>query len=182
MMRLAVIVAAALSSGCLVVSLQPAYDDASITFDDALLGRWTNVEDRTTVVIDRAEWRSYKIVYADRSATFTFHGNLTAIGSASFLDLTQARGSDPGPYLVPVHGIYRVTVKGETLTAWALDYGWYSRAMAARGGSGLSLSLDDRRNVTIASPTDALRAWLARAPDEAFATPATYTRGSAGER
>ena len=42
---LAVVAAACLSSGCLVISLQPAYDDRSLTFDEALLGEWENAED-----------------------------------------------------------------------------------------------------------------------------------------
>ena len=180
MIRCCVLVAAAaLSSGCLVVSLQPAYEDKSILFDEALVGKWTNVEDRTTAMIERGEWRSYKIVFTGGSTVFTFQGNLTAIGTATFLDLTQSRGSEPGPYLVPVHGIYRVVLKDDTLTATALDYGWYTRAMNAHTLGSLTASFDDRRNVAIASSTDTLRAWLAKAPDDAFAAPATYTRASA---
>ncbi len=161
-MRCSVLLAVtALSSGCLVVSLQPAYDDKSIAFDEALIGKWTNVQDRTTVAIERSEWRSYKIVFTSGSTAFTFQGNLTAIGDATFIDLTQSRGSDPGPYLVPVHGIYRVIVKDDTLTTAALDYGWYTRAMNARTLVGLTAALDDRRNVALAS-SDRGRSSVAR--------------------
>jgi hypothetical protein len=181
--RLAGVMAAAiLSSGCLVVSLQPVYDEQSITFDEGLLGTWTNTEDRTTAVIDRAEWRSYRVVFTDRSSTFTFHANLTTIGPTMFLDLTQSRGTDPGPYLVPVHGIYRVSLTADTLTAAALDYNWYSRAANARTPGSLMASFDDRRNVAISSPTESLRAYLATAPADAFGAAATYKRGSAQER
>jgi hypothetical protein len=168
-----------LSSGCLVVSLQPAYDDTSIVFDEALVGKWTNVQDRTSAEIERSEWRSYKIIFTDRFTTLTLHGNLTAIGAASFLDVTQARGTDPGPYLVPVHGIYRIAVKNDTLTATALDYGWFTRAMSAHTLGNLTTALDDRRNVAIVSPTDLLRTWLANVSDDAFGAVATYTRASA---
>ncbi len=112
---MAVATAALLSSGCIVVSLQPAYDDESIAFEERLIGHWENAEDRTSVTIDRAEWRAYKIVYTERSTTLAFHGNLTRIGEALFLDLTQVRGIDEGPYLVPVHGIYRIELNGDTL-------------------------------------------------------------------
>ena len=98
-----------------------------------------------------------------------------------FLDLTQSRGTDPGPYLVPVHGIYRVSLTADTLTAAALDYNWYSRAVNART-PGLMASFDDRRNVAISSPTDIARAYLATAPADAFGATATYRRGSAQER
>ena len=75
--------------------------------------------------------------------------------------------------------MYRVVLKDDTLITAALDYGWYVRAMNAHALAGLSAAFDDRRNVAIASSTDAVRGWLAKAPDEAFATPATYTRASA---
>lgn len=172
---LAVLVAA-LSSGCLVVSLQPAYDDESIVFDEGLVGRWEDAEDRTAATIDRAEWRSYKIAYTDHSATTRFDGNLTKIGASLFLDLTEARGVDAGPYLVPVHGVYRIERTGETLSASALDYEWFTHAMALKKVGRLTVAIDGRRNVAIAASTNELRAWLAHAPDEAFGAPMTFTR------
>jgi len=116
----ALVVIAVATQACLVVSLQPAYDAASVAFDDPLLGRWQNAADQTSATVERAEWRAYKIAYTDRFATLTFHANLTRIGPASFLDLTQVRGSDEGPYLIPVHGVLRVNADAETLTVEAL--------------------------------------------------------------
>jgi hypothetical protein len=172
----ALIVAAACSNACLVVSLQPAYDDESIVFEERLIGSWENVDDGTAATIDRGEWRSYKIVYTDRSARTTFQGNLTKIGDWLVLDLTQSRGLDAGPYLVPVHGIYRIRLTGDMLSASAPDYGWFTRAMAARKLGRLALALDSRRNITIAAPTSELRAWLSHAPDEAFTAAMIFTR------
>lgn len=173
----AAILAATLSCGCLVVSLQPAYDDESIAFDEALVGRWENADDRTSVTIERAEWRSYKLTYTDRTATWILHGNLTRVDAALYLDVTQPRGSDPGPYLVPVHGIYRVAVEGDTLTARALDYEWFNAAMTAKTLGRLAAAMDDRRNVALTAHTDDLRTWLANAPDGAFSPAVTYRRG-----
>jgi len=168
--------AAILSCGCLVVSLQPAYDDQSIAFEDALVGRWENADDRASVAIERAEWRSYKLTYTDRSATYLLHGNLTSIDGVLYLDVTQPRGSDPGPYLIPVHGIYRITVEADVLTAAPLDPAWFTNAVKTKALGRLGAAIDDRRNVAIVSPTDELRAWLAKAPDEAFGVAATYRR------
>jgi hypothetical protein len=165
-----------LSTGCLVTSLQPAYDDRTIVYEDALVGRWENTDDRTTVVIEQAEWRSYRLTYTDRSATYILHGNLTTVGAALYLDVTPPRGSDPGPYLQPTHGIYRISLNGDTLTAAALDYNWFTNALNARTLGRIAAALDDRRNVTIVSPTEDLRAWLARAPDDAFAVAVTFRR------
>lgn len=170
------LLAAFASGGCLVLSLQPAYDDESIAFDEALVGQWTNAEDGTEAAIERGEWRSYKVTYIDRFATRMFQGNLTKIGTAAVLDLTEMRGADPGPYLVPVHGIFRVEVSGDTLRSTPLDYAWFTRAMAQKTIGRLAVALDDRRNVIVASTTSELRRWLARPPDEAFAPAMTFKR------
>jgi hypothetical protein len=178
--RLAVMMAvAAASSGCFVVTLSPAYDDPSIVFDDALVGRWDNAEDRTSVVIDRAEWRSYKVTYTDRSTTYVFQGNLTTIGAEQFLDLTRSRGSDAGPLLMQVHAVYRVMRAADTLTAAAIDYGWVTRAMDEKRLGRLPAAMDDRRNAVIAARTEDLRAWLAKAPPDAFAAVMTFKRTDA---
>lgn len=172
----ALLLASVLSSGCLVLSLQPAYDAASVAFDEALVGQWENTDDHTSATIEQAQWRSYKITYTDRFATRMFQGNLTKIGAASSLDLTEIRGSDFGPYLVPVHGLFRVTLSGDTLTAADLDYGWFTRAMKQKTIGRLTAAIDDRRNVVIVSTTNELRQWLQRAPAGAFGAAMTFTR------
>ncbi len=173
----AIALAAALaSSGCLVVSLQPAYDTASVVFDEGLVGRWENAADQTSAVIEAAQWRAYKIAYTDRFTTLTFHANLTKAGASTFLDLTQVRGAYEGPYLVPVHGVVRIAVAGETLTVTPLDYNWFMQARSGSSLRGLGTALDDRRNVVVSSSTLDLRRWLARAPAAAFGDPITFTR------
>jgi len=173
---IALLAGALTSSGCLVVTLQPAYDDQSLVFDETLLGQWENVEDGTRATLDRGEWRSYKVTYVDRSTTRVFQGNLTKIGSSTFLDLTEMRGADPGPYLVPVHGLARVTIAADTLTAALLDYDRFMRAMSRKTLGRLSAAVDDRRNAVITAPTAEIRRWLAQPPADAFAAPATFTR------
>ena len=168
--------AAAISSGCLVLALQPAYDAESVAFDETLVGQWENGDDGSKAVVERGEWRSYKISYTDRFATRTFQSNVTKIGAALFLDLTELRGVDPGPYLVPVHGVFRIAVGGDTLTAAALDYAWFMRAMPQKTLATLALAVDDRRNIVMTAPTSDIRRWLARAPDDAFSAPMTFTR------
>ena len=172
----ALVTAAVASGGCLVLSLQPAYDAQSVGFDEALLGIWVNAEDKTQATIERGEWRSYKVTYKDRFATHTLQGNLTSIGSATFLDLTEPRGTDAGPCLIPAHAILRIELKGDTLSASLLDYGWLSRAMDQKATGRLVAAFDDRRNAVIASATAELRVWLDRVPEEAVSAPMTFTR------
>jgi len=172
----ALVVLASASSACLVTTLHPAYDDGSRIFDERLIGQWENGEDRTSATIERAEWRSYKVTYIDRSTTTTFHGNLTRVGEALFLDLTQSHGVDAGPYLLPVHGVYRIAFSGDALSVAGLDYVWFSRTLTAKKLARLAATLDGRRNVLLAATTGELRAWLAQAPDEAFAAAMTFSR------
>jgi hypothetical protein len=172
----ALLLAATVSSGCLVLALQPAYDSESVVFDEALLGQWENPDDGAKAAIERGEWRSYKVTYTDRFSTRTFQSNLTKIGATTFLDLTEMRGVDPGPYLVPVHGVFRITVSGDTLTASPLDYAWFMHATTQKTLRGLAVAVDDRRNIVMTAPTSEIRRWLARAPDEAFSAPMTFAR------
>jgi len=176
MLRAVVLLSALASSGCLVVALQPAYDNASVVFDEALIGTWVNPEDETSATIERGEWRSYKVAYTDRFSTRTFHGNLTKIGAATWLDLTEVRGADAGPFLLPVHGVFRVSAAGDALSVAPLDYGWFTRAIDQKSTGRLIATLDDRRNVVIASSTAELRRWLGSAPPEAVSTSTTYRR------
>ena len=172
----AMLMAALASSGCLVVALQPAYDDQSLVFDEALLGQWENSEDGDRATIERGEWRSYKITFGGRMATRSFQGNLTKIATTTILDVTEMRGADPGPYLEPVHGLVRVSIEHDTMTAALLDYDWFMRAMARRSLGPIAAAIDDRRNAVITSSTSDMRRWLMRAPPEAFQAPATFVR------
>jgi hypothetical protein len=164
------------SSACLVVSLQPMYDDSSVVFEEALIGRWENPDDQISATVERGDWKSYKISYTDRSSTRTLNGNLTNVEGVLFLDLTEMRGADPGPYLIPVHGVFRVSLDGDTLAAAPLDYGWFTRAVAQKTGGRLNLALDDRRNVVMTSPTEELRRWFTRPPQPVFGPAMTFTR------
>jgi hypothetical protein len=167
---------AVLSSGCLVLSLQPAYVAESVVFDEALLGSWQNADDGAKATVERGEWRSYKITFTDRFATRTFQGNLTKIGPATWVDLTEMRGVDPGPFLVPMHGPMRVAIDRDRLTVAPLDYGWFTRALQQKSAAALALALDDRRNVVVTAPTNQIRSWLARVPDAAFSAPMVFAR------
>ena len=172
----ALLLASMLSTGCLILALQPAYDADSVAFDDALVGEWENADDGLHATIERGEWRSYRITYGERSSTRTFQSNLTRVGAVSFLDLTEMRGTDPGPYLIPVHGVVRVSVAGDTLTASLLDYPWFMRALTQKSLRGIAAAIDDRRNIVLTDPTSEIRRWLERAPDEAFSAPMTFAR------
>ena len=85
--------------GCLVLSLNPLYEDETIGWDPALLGGWQDVDDKSSMEIERGEWKSYRIKYVHPIETGTLTGYLTAIGDDRFLDVMPARGEDRGSFL-----------------------------------------------------------------------------------
>ena len=177
--RLAVLLAlTCLCSGCLVTSLQPIYDDGSLETDDLLVGAWQGAEQGATVVVERGEWKSYRITYTLKSSSYTLVGYLTRIGDALFLDLTPAGGLEAGPLMIPVHGICRLRRDGDALGVAVLDYDWFAAALKAGKLPALGAALDSRQNVLLTAPTGALRTWLSKnlKTAEAFREPATFTR------
>ncbi len=69
------IVLAALGSGCLVLSVNPGYDEATLGWDPRLVGTWTDADDKASLQIERGEWKSYRIHYVHPIET----GDLTAL-------------------------------------------------------------------------------------------------------
>lgn len=174
----ACVVCAAASAGCLVSSLHPAYDDASIVFDEALLGTWENRESEVTIVVSRAEWRSYRISHTDRFGTTAFVGHLTHIGTARFVNVLPA-GSLGKPYVIATNGILQVEQEREEIRVRPLDHA----TMLKRAGNarlGIAGATDLEQNVLLLAPTAKLRAWLAAAlkDPELWAEWTTLTKGT----
>jgi hypothetical protein len=168
-----------LAPGCLVVSLNPAYDGETIGWDPLLLGHWDNAEDKTTLDIERGEWKSYRIKYVHPSESGTLTGYLTFIGDTRFLDVMPVRGADRGSFLVPVHALLRVDLDGDRLELTPLSYDWLSERLHSETRlKDLDVVFDQKENAVIASPTAALRAWLRNGPkdDVAFGAGAVFAR------
>lgn len=176
---LALVLALAWAPGCLVLSLNPAYDDDSIRWEPDLVGRWQNAEDNASIAIERGEWRSYKVHYVHPTETGDLTAYLTAIGDERYLDLMPVRGEDRGSFLIPVHAVLRVRLQGDRLELSPLSYDWFAdRLREGRGIVGLRVSQDQKENALIVSPTRQLRTWL-RGQDASgpvFGAAATFTR------
>jgi hypothetical protein len=165
--------------GCLVLSLNPGYDDGSLEWEAELVGRWQSVDDNVSVEIERDEWRSYRIHYVHPIESGDLTGYLMSIGSARYLDVAPARGRDPGSFLIPVHALLRVTLEGDRLEVTPLSYDWFrDRLRSPKKIAGLSATLDQKENALITSPTAGLRTWLRGVPaaSPAFGAPVTFTR------
>jgi hypothetical protein len=178
---LALALALLTAPGCLVVSLNPGYDNDSIVWEPDLLGTWHDADDNVTVTIQRGEWRSYRVHYEHPIETGELTGYLTAVGDARYLDLMPARGHDHGSFLVPVHAVVRVRLQTDTLEVVPLSYDWFfARLRSARAVSDLAATFDQKENALITAPTPRLRRWLRAQPPEGptFGAGATFTRKS----
>lgn len=163
--------------GCLVLSLHPAHDDASIVWDPALVGTWVNEDDRVTVVLGRGEWRSYRIEYEHPIEKGTLTGYLTTLGPQTYIDVSPVRGQDYGSFLVPVHALLRIDRQADTLTVQALDYDRFSLAAKQGGLPGLPMTLDQKQNTILTASTAAFRKWLkAGAIEPMFGARAVFKR------
>ena len=167
------------SSGCLVLSVNPAYDDNSIAWDPNLIGHWFNADDRSSIAIEKGEWRSYRIHYEHPIEVGDLTGYLTVVRNERFLDVMPARGQDHGSFLVPVHALLRVRLNGDTLELSPLSYDWFADHMrAGKAVAGLSVAFDQNENALVTSPVDRLRDWLRTqtADGPVFGASATFTR------
>jgi hypothetical protein len=170
---------AVLSAGCLVGSLHPVYDDASIVFDEALVGSWTNKESEVTVVVERGEWRSYHVAYTDRFGTTKFTGHLARVGPARFLNIRPEDGLERPAFLVVANGVMQIEIEPARVRVREPEYGTVLARLNA-GKLDLDAATDLKRNVVVTAPTARLRAWLLKAleDEDAWADWKTFTRST----
>jgi hypothetical protein len=162
-MRRLVLLAAIVASApaCLVLNVTPLYDDETITWEPALIGSWLDEDDKSSIQIDRGEWKSYTIRYAHPVETGQVTGYLTAVGDDRFLDVMPSRGQDRGAFLLPVHAVLRLRLEGDQLELTPLSYDWMADRLRAGGAvTGLQVAFDQKENVLIVSPTGTIRSWI----------------------
>lgn len=169
----------ATAPACLVVSLQPLYDEDSLAWDPALLGTWQSADDETLLEIEQDEWRSYRIRYRHPIEAGELTGYLTTVGDDRFLDVMPVRGTDRGVFVLPVHAVARVRVADGRLELTPLSYDWFlDRARQATSVGTLSVTIDQKQNVVIVSAPALLRPWLAAQPKDGgmFGATTTFVR------
>jgi hypothetical protein len=157
----AVLCAALLSAGCLVVSTQPFYEAASLEFDEGLIGRWESTEDKSLITVERGEWKSYKVTYPARSGPVVYTGYLTRVGDSRVFDLTPAHSVAPASLLISAHLAVKLQLLGDTLTVTGLDYDWFFKEAELGRLVRLRPILDSQKNVVLTADTAALRSWIA---------------------
>jgi len=167
------------ASGCLVLSLAPLYDGESMGWDARLVGSWIDEDDNASMEIGRAEWQSYRVHYVHPIETGDLTGYLTEVGEARYLDLMPGRGADRGAFLIPVHVVLRLRLEDDRLELTPLSYDWFAeRLRRHQATAGLAVSLDQKDNALIVSPTAVMRTWLRAQPasGEMFGAPTVFVR------
>lgn len=167
------------SEGCLVLSLDPVYDEDAIGWDPALVGSWRNADDNVTVAIEADEWKSYRIHYVHPIETGDLTAYLTIVGGDRYMDVMPVRGRDHGSFVVPIHAVLRLRLEGDLLEVTPLSYDWFAdRAQARMKVPGLAYAFDQKENALVVSPGAALRDWLRRQARAGamFGAPAVFTR------
>ncbi|MGE5835452.1 MAG: hypothetical protein ACM4AI_13280 [Acidobacteriota bacterium] len=169
------------TQGCLVLGLDRFYDEPSIVFDERLLGSWRDADDNVTVTVERSDWRSYRIQYVHPTETGTLTGYLFKQGTALYLDLVPVRGKDFGSFVVPAHGLVRITFGAEPreVTVAPLSFDWFAKAMAEQTlPASIRATKGERDQIVLAASRVELQQWLAArsADDPAFGLEATFKK------
>jgi hypothetical protein len=180
LIRVALLVmVSACAPACLVLTVNPLYDDESIGWDAGLVGDWEDADDNASLQIERGEWKSYRVHYVHPIETGDLTGYLTSVGDQRYLDVMPARGEDRGSFLIPVHAMLRVHLDGDRLELTPLSYDWFYDHLRASGQvPSLSAALDQKKNALLISPTARLRVWLRAQPvdGQMFGAAAVFTR------
>jgi hypothetical protein len=172
-LALAMLAGLTVSSGCLVLSVGRFYDDSAIVFDDRLVGSWKAADDNVTAVVERSEWRSYRIQYTHPTESGALTGYLFKRGDALYLDLTLVRGKDFGVFVVPGHVLVAVTVTSASeVTLAPLSYDWFNQGLTKKTlAAPLKGSRGERDQVVLGGDRTAFWRWLDPARKSGAATP-----------
>lgn len=173
-----VLLAGACASGCLVVSLQPFYDERSIEFDGALVGTYKNAEEKAEITIEKGAWNAYRFIYQEDTERTVLTGYRTLIGGRTYLDVYPESGESAPPFMVKAHGLLAVERTGTGLVLRVLSYDWFKTAVEKRQLTDLTFGTDSERQIVLTSETGALRAWVEKHAREegVFADSATFVK------
>ena len=180
MARCALLIGVALvSSGCLVSSMQPIYDDDTIVFDEGLVGRWENREAEVSVEITRGQWRSYHVAYTDRFGTTRFTGHVTRIGPGRFLNLRPEDGLERPAFLVATNGILQIDATPSGVRVREPEYATLLERIKA-DTAGTPAAVDLKNNVVLTGSPARVRSWIEASlkDDLLWAEWKTFTRSA----
>ena len=135
LVRLLTVLPALALSAC-VLSLEPLYGDADLTFDPALVGTWKPVDEPESWKCRKSEDGAYRVVYTDergRKGEFSVH--LLSIDGKRFLDLfpvetATTRNPFYSDHWIPAHTFARVLSMTPALKLAIFDQDWLEKLLA----------------------------------------------------
>jgi hypothetical protein len=115
-------------SGCLVTSVYPFYAEKDITFNKALLGRWTNAKEAGEHwKFDRDGEKSYQLTYSNDNSTSVMQAHMFKLGGQTFLDLFTTETKDIQPPPIPAHFLLRADLSSPSIGLTPLNYDWLTK-------------------------------------------------------
>jgi hypothetical protein len=158
----ALVGAAHLVSGCLVLGLNPFYDASAIVNEPRLAGAWEDADDGVSVTIEPGDWHSVRVAYSHPIEKGTLTGYVFTAGGLRLLDLTVVHGEDPGSFVVAGHALVKLDLSASELRVSPLDFDALAGRLRDHGLPGsLRATVTDRRQLVFAGPSTALHEWAA---------------------
>ena len=130
-----------LVAGCIVTSVNPLYTQKDLVFDPALVGVWSEDNDKNIWAFEKVAEKEYKLLHTDeKGRTGTFAAHLLKLGKYQFLDLHLV---DPGEkeewqinelaalaiIMRPGHLFFKVSQIQPTLQVSALSEEWLTKLL-----------------------------------------------------
>lgn len=152
-----------LAAGCLPLA-QPAYHDADLVFDEAVLGRWQQQDSSATWSFSRGEGKDYQLVYTDddgRSGQFIAH--VAEFGGVRVLDLFPVKDEVAGNefykfHLMPIHTAYLMRSTESGLELAGFDLNWLKEYLTSNPSALEHTSFNGQLLVT--ASTDEVQAFI----------------------
>jgi hypothetical protein len=171
-----------LLSGCFVRSLHPFLAISDAAFDPALVGTWQSQDEngkgKASITFTRAGETGYELEYRDPEVAKVsrYKANLGAIGKNRCLDITPVPEKDLDDHYIAAHSLWRIALKGDTLTLEQLDYDWLKALLATQPGA-----LDHEvveGDIVLTASTEDLQRFILRYGDDpkAFSAKSTWKK------
>jgi len=125
------VAAAAVLTGCVVTSVYPYYTAKDLSFDPALAGSWTKIDDADEQWKFEADGtNAYRLTCTSKSETNLMQAHLFKLGPERFLDLfTTDEMKDIQPPPIPSHLVLRVFQMTPSLRMAAMNYEWLGETL-----------------------------------------------------
>ncbi len=109
-------------TGCIVVSLNPFYEEKDVFFEPALLGNWQADKEKWRFEPAEHEAKAYLVTYSNDGKESIMTGHLFKIEEQWFLDLFGKTEGETMPPPIPSHMVAWVRVEEGKLILQFLDY------------------------------------------------------------